>query len=256
MKTTFTILGCGSSLGVPRADGYWGKCSKKNIKNFRTRCSALISRGKNNILIDTSPDLRQQLLKNKINNISSVVYTHMHGDQTHGINDLRAFSIKNKKKINIYGNKETLFHLKKSFNYCFFGTREYPSILKSNLVKKNLILGQGVEKIKIKSIVVKHGIISCIAYIVNKLAYISDCNFLSKSNLKDLRGLKFLVIDCLRLNPHPSHFNLHSVLEAVEIIKPYKIILTNLHTDLDYSFLIKNTPKNMIPAYDGLKIKI
>ena len=256
MKTIFTILGCGSSLGVPRADGHWGKCSKKNIKNFRTRCSALITKGENNILIDTSPDLRHQLLKNNTKNIDSVIYTHMHGDQTHGINDLRAFSIKNKKKVNVYANKQTLFYLKKSFNYCFFGTQEHRPILKANLVKKNLLLGKGVEKIKIKSITVKHGMINCVAYIVNKLAYISDCNFLSKSNLKDLKGLKFLVIDCLRLNPHPSHFNFYSVLELVEIIKPRKTILTNLHSDLDYDFLMKKTPKNIEPAYDGLKINI
>ena len=98
MNTFFTILGCGSSMGVPRADGSWGLCDKNNKKNFRTRCSAFISRGNNKILIDTSPDLRVQLLNNKINNISSVLYTHQHADQTHGINDLRIFSIKNKRK--------------------------------------------------------------------------------------------------------------------------------------------------------------
>ena len=113
MKTFITILGCGSSLGVPRADGLWGNCDPKNKKNFRTRCSALITKGKNSIIIDTSPDLRMQLLNNKITNISSVVYTHEHADQTHGINDLRAFSIKNKKKINIYANNETIKYLKK-----------------------------------------------------------------------------------------------------------------------------------------------
>ena len=98
--------------------------------------------------------------------------------------------------------------------------------------------------------------INCVAYIVNKLAYISDCNFLSKSNLKDLKGLKFLVIDCLRLNPHPSHFNLYSVLELVEIIKPSKTILTNLHSDLDYGLLKKTLPKNIYPAFDGMTLNI
>ena len=101
MKTFLTILGCGSSMGVPRADGFWGSCDKNNKKNYRTRCSVFISKGNNNILIDTSPDLRFQLLKNKIKNITSVLYSHMHADQTHGINDLRVFFLKNKKKINI-----------------------------------------------------------------------------------------------------------------------------------------------------------
>ena len=119
MRTFLTILGCGSSMGVPRADGFWGSCDKKNKKNYRTRCSALISQGKNNILIDTSPDLRFQLLKNKIKNITSVLYSHLHADQTHGINDLRVFFHKNKKKINIYADKITLEYFKKNFSYFF-----------------------------------------------------------------------------------------------------------------------------------------
>ena len=145
MKTYFTILGCGSSLGVPRADGFWGSCDKKNKKNFRTRCSALVSRGNNIILIDTSPDLRLQLLKNNIRNISSVLYTHQHADHTHGINDLRVFYFKNRKKINIYANKSTLYFLKNNFSYCFMKKLDYPPILKANQVKKKFSLGSTNE---------------------------------------------------------------------------------------------------------------
>ena len=137
MNTFLTFLGCGSSMGVPRADGYWGICNKKNIKNNRTRCSVLISRGNNNILIDTSPDLRSQLLRNKIKNISSVLYTHKHADQTHGINDLRVFFLKNKKKINIYADKTTLSYLKNNFSYFFNDGTEYPAILNGNKLKSN-----------------------------------------------------------------------------------------------------------------------
>ena len=135
MKTILTFLGCGSSMGVPRADGYWGFCNKKNIKNYRTRSSVIISKGNNNILIDTSPDLRFQLLRNKIKNISSVLYTHKHADQTHGINDLRVFFMKNKKKINIYADKITLSYLKNNFSYFFNDEIEYPAILNANNLK-------------------------------------------------------------------------------------------------------------------------
>ena len=144
-------------MGVPRADGFWGSCDKNNKKNYRTRCSALISRGNNNILIDTSPDLRFQLLKNKIKSISSVLYTHLHADQTHGINDLRVFFLKNKKKINIYADDTTLLFLKKSFPYSFKGSISYPAILKANNLKNHFTLGAENESITFDSFKVKHG---------------------------------------------------------------------------------------------------
>ena len=119
MKIKFIILGCGSSLGVPRADGTWGKCNPKEKKNYRTRCSALIKSNSQNILIDTSPDLRHQLIKNNITNIDNVIFTHKHGDQIHGINDLRIFSLKNAKKIPVYADNETRKYLYSNFSYCF-----------------------------------------------------------------------------------------------------------------------------------------
>ena len=134
----FIILGCGSSMGVPRADGFYGNCNPKNPKNYRTRCSALIDSNDKKILIDTSPDLRNQLLKNKIKNIDTVVYSHNHADQTHGINDLRTFSIKNRNKIPVYADKITKKYLSKSFSYCFKRFKDYPPTLKLHDIKKNL----------------------------------------------------------------------------------------------------------------------
>ena len=256
MKTYLTILGCGSSFGVPRIDGRWGKCDKKNIKNIRTRCSVLIRKGLNFILIDTSPDLRAQLLKNNIKNISSVLYTHHHADQTHGINELRPFFWKNKKKINIYANKFTINFLKKAFNYCFNGAFGYKAILKDNLVKKNFSLGSKSEKIYFKSISVQHGPIKSLGYIFEKAAYISDCNSISRKNMKNLKNLNFLIIDCLRIKKHPSHFNLKESLYIHNCLKPKKTILTNLHHDLDYDFLQRGLPNNVFPAYDGLKLSL
>ena len=136
MKIKFIILGCGSSLGVPRADGSWGNCDPKEKKNYRTRCSAFIKSNIKNILIDTSPDLRHQLIKNKINNIDYVIYSHKHGDQVHGINDLRVFSLKNKKKISVYADYQTGKYIKNNFSYCFKSTPSYKAILKLFNLKK------------------------------------------------------------------------------------------------------------------------
>ena len=256
MKTFLTFLGCGSSMGVPRADGNWGFCNKKNIKNYRTRSSVFISKGNNNILIDTSPDLRFQLLKNKIKNISSVLYTHKHADQTHGINDLRVFFLKNKKKINIYADNITLSYLKNNFSYFFNNAIGYPAILNANNLKSNFSLGSKKELIIFKSIKVTHGKINSIGYIFGNTAYISDCNKLSNSNLNKLKNLKYFIIDCLRFNHHPSHFSLSEVLDILKKIKPKNTILTNLHSDLDYNILLKKLPINVKPAFDGLKIQL
>ena len=135
MSFKFILLGCGSSMGVPRPDGYWGKCNPKVSRNYRTRCSALISGNNLNILIDTSPDLRFQLIKQRIKNIHNIIYSHLHADQTHGINDLRVFFLNNKKKIDIYADKKTLAYLKKSFSYSFENTSGYPAIVKANKLK-------------------------------------------------------------------------------------------------------------------------
>ena len=243
-------------MGVPRPDGFWGACDSNNKKNYRTRCSVLISKGNNNILIDTSPDLRYQLLKNKIKNIKSVLYTHRHADQTHGINDLRIFFLKNKKRINVYADKSTLNFLKKSFSYAFKNDFGYPAIVKANILKKNFSLGSNKELINFKSIRVRHGKIDSIGYIFNNSAYISDCNEFTKANLVNLKNLNYLIIDCLRFDPHPSHFSLKEVLNILKVIKPKKTILTNLHSDLDYNILLKKLPINVKPAFDGLKFQL
>ena len=134
------ILGCGSSLGVPRPDGFFGNCNPNNKKNYRTRCSALIKTDKENILIDTSPDLRQQMLNHKIKEINKVFYSHLHADQTHGINDLRSFFIKNKKPLDVFADTPTSIYLKKTFSYCFNSSREYPATLKLNKINKRLFI--------------------------------------------------------------------------------------------------------------------
>ena len=254
--TKFTILGCGSSLGSPWITNNWGKLNKKNKFNIRTRCSAHIKKGGLSILIDTSPDIKKQILDNKIKSIDSVLYTHEHADQTSGIFELRPFFWQNKKPINIYANKRCLKLIKNKYDYCFYGGGGYIPIIKGNVVKNTFILKKKNTQIKFKSFLIKHGYINASAYVFEKIAYLSDCNGIDKRNYKDLENLKYLIIDCLKINAHPSHFNLNQAIKISKMLNPRKTILTNLHTDLDYSFLKKNLPSNIIPAYDGITLNV
>ena len=250
----FIILGCGSSMGVPKADGDFGDCNPKEKKNFRSRCSALISSKNQNILIDTSPDLRTQLLSNNIKKIDKVLYSHMHADQMHGINDLRVFFLKKKNTIPVYADKITSKYLLKTFSYCFKRTQNsYPAILNLNKVKRKMYFTKNKEKILIESLNVKHGLVNCVCYKINKkVIYISDVSKIDKKDFNFFKNIKFLVIDCFSYNSHPSHLNLQESLNLIKEFKPKKAILTNLHSTIDYSFLKKKLPKEIIPAFDGL----
>ena len=182
----------------------------------------------------------------------------MHADQTHGINDLRVFYIQNKKTIPVYADNPTKKYLFNTFRYCFINnSKEYPATLKLNSIKDNLIISDGKKKLKVKTVKVKHGKVESTCYIIDKkIAYISDISDISKKDYKFFRNLKFLIIDCLWLRYHPSHLNLESSLKFINEFKPKKAILTNLHSDLDYSYLKKTLPKNIVPAYDGLKVTL
>ena len=259
-KDKIIILGSGSSLGVPRIDGYWGRADKKDLKNNRTRCSIYIKNKNLNILIDTSPDIRSQLLKNKITKIDNVIYTHDHADQTHGINELRTFFCKNKKKIDVYANKNTAKTLYKSFNYLFIKkSKFYNPILKMNIIKKRFYINKNKNKISFEPIIVAHGDTKAYGYIFKKIAYISDCSFISKKELKKLYNLNILIIDCLKFKKHKTHLNYYEAIKYIKILNPKKAILTNLHSDIDYRKLKNKLLKekiNTTPAYDGMKILI
>ena len=252
----FVILGCGSSMGVPRPDGFFGNCDPKNKKNYRTRCSALIKTDFENVLIDTSPDLRIQMLKQKIRKIDKVFFSHMHADQTHGINDLRSFFLNNRKPINVFADYATSKYLNQNFSYCFKSySKEYPATLKLNKINDKMYIIDNKKKISIKPISVEHGSVKSTCYIVDKkLAYISDVSDIYKKDLKYFENLEYLIIDCLWYNFHPSHFNLEKSLKFIEKLKPSNSILTNLSPVLDYKELNKLLPKNVIPAHDGLTI--
>ena len=257
MPVKFIILGSGSSMGVPRADGYSGNCNLNNKKNFRTRCSALIKFEDSNFLIDTSPDLRSQLLKNKIKSIDKVFYTHLHADQTHGINDLRPFFLLNKKKIPVFADDKTSKYLNSTFKYCFKSSFGYPSTLELKNLKNKHTFKKNNKDILIESISTEHGKIESMCYLINKkLAYASDISLFYKKDYKKLSKLDYLIVDCLWYRNHSAHFNLDQVLNLVKILLPKKTILTNMHSDLDYDHLKKILPKNIVPGYDGMTISL
>ena len=224
---------------------------KKNSKNIRTRCCAHIQKGNLSVLIDTSPDIKNQFLKNKIKSLDAIVYTHEHADQTSGIFEMRPFFWKNKKKIPIYGSPKTIKELKDKYTFCFSPRHGYKPIMTANSIKNKFVIKKAQTNLYIDSFDVNHGLIKASGFVLEKIAYISDCNKIPKKSLKKLSNLNYLIIDCLRIDKHPSHFNYSEAINLIKELKPKKAILTNLHIDMDYFKLKEKLPKNIIPAYDG-----
>ena len=247
----FTILGCGSSLGSPWITNYSAK-QKKKSKNIRTRCCAHIQKGNLSVLIDTSPDIKLQFLSNKIRSLDSIIYTHEHADQTSGIFEMRPFFWKNKKKIPVYASKKTIKELRDKYTFCFSQRHGYKPIMKANIIKKKFLIKKDDTQLFVEAFEVAHGMIKSTGYRFEDIAYISDCNKIGNSVSKKLLNLKYLIIDCLRKEKHPSHFNFDDALSFIKLVKPQKAILTNLHVDMDYFDLKRKLPKNIIPAFDGL----
>ena len=252
MKNKFTVLGCGSSLGSPWITNYWGKLNRKIKKNIRTRCCAHIQYQNTSVLIDTSPDIKDQIKKNKIKNVDAVIYTHEHADQSVGIFELRPFYWKNKKKIPVYGSKRTIKLLKQNYNFCFSPISGYKPIMTAHTFKEKFVIKKNNISLKIIAIELQHGLIKSNGFVFNKIAYLSDCNKILKNSYNHLKNLDYLIIDCLRKKPHPSHFHFEETIRIAKELNAKKTILTNLHVDLDYHNLKEILPKNIIPAYDGL----
>ena len=256
----FTILGCGSSGGVPRLGGHWGNCDPNNVKNFRKRCSLLIQRFENNnvtnVLIDTTPDMRQQLLDAKIGKLDAVIYTHEHADHLHGLDDLRMIVMNMQKRLPVFASKQTKNSILERFGYAFKTPKgsPYPPILDMNDLTETLEIQGAGGPIKFTSFDVDHGNILVSAIKVNDVLYTPDIS--TVRNDTELRDLDYWILDSLRYKPHPSHVNLEQALGLIDRYKPKKAILTNLHVDLDYLTLLNETPDNVVPAHDGLQIKL
>lgn len=258
-----TILGCGASGGVPRVGNNWGACDPENPRNRRLRCSALIerysARGRTTVLIDTSPDLRQQLLAAKVAKIDGVLFTHDHADHTHGIDDLRVLAYAGKRRINVYFDAATGDSLTTRFRYCFSSepNRGYPPILKANRFRplESLTIDGAGGPITVLPFEQRHGPIISIGFRVGGLAYSSDISGVPEHSEQALAGLDCWVLDALRYNTHVSHYSLAEALGEVARVGAKRAILTHLHDDLDYETLRGELPDHVAPAYDGMTLE-
>jgi phosphoribosyl 1,2-cyclic phosphate phosphodiesterase len=264
MTLKFTILGCGSSGGVPRPALGWGNCDPKNPKNRRRRTSLLVERreptGITRVLVDTSPDLREQLLDTEVDRLDGVLYTHEHADHTHGIDDLRALFIKQRQLIDVYLDEQTGETLRARFGYCFKSPpgSEYPPMLREHRLAAGQLVtiqGQG-GPIPVLPVLQAHGDIASIGFRFGPVAYSCDLSGIPPQSVAALAGLDVWVVDALRERPHPSHFSVADALAWIERLKPRHAILTNLHAELDYELLRRKLPAHVEPAFDGMTVAV
>ncbi|MBA5776766.1 MBL fold metallo-hydrolase [Stappia sp. F7233] len=263
-RLEFTILGCGSSGGVPRIGNLWGSCDPKEPKNRRLRCSLLVRRisdaGTTTVLVDTGPDLRQQLLAANVADLDAVIYTHAHADHIHGIDDLRAIAISHRRRVPVYMDEATSERAHQAFGYCFVTPpgSNYPPILDEHRIQRKRefqIEGAG-GAISVLPVTVNHGDIDSLAFRFNDVCYLPDVKEISQEAARQMTGLSVWILDALRLTPHPSHFSLSDALSWIERLQPKRAILTNMHIDLDYSTLCETLPANVEPAHDGLTFTV
>ena len=264
MTVTLTILGCGSSAGVPRPALGWGACDPRNPKNRRLRCSLLAEQnsgqGTTRILIDTSPDLREQLIQADVDHIDAVFLTHEHADQTHGIDDLRPVVMHQRRRIPVYLNKATAEHVLLRFSYCFVSPpgSDYPPILDHRPVEagdSRSVEGKG-GTVMLSAFLLQHGKIPALGYRIGNAAYTPDLSDIPRESWPALEDLELWIVDGLRYPTHSSHFSVNDALNWIDRFKPKRAVITNMHADLDYEVLRQSLPEGVIPAYDGMRLEV
>jgi phosphoribosyl 1,2-cyclic phosphate phosphodiesterase len=260
MTLRITILGCGSSTGVPRVGNDWGACNPENPKNRRRRCSILVEKitpqGTTIVLVDTSPDLREQLLAAGVKRLDGVIYTHDHADHTHGIDDLRILSYAQRRLVDIWADPRTLAILRQRFDYCFETPQgsSYPPVVKAHAISDFApvhIAGPGGD-LTFQPFRQIHGDIDTLGLRVGGVAYSCDLNDLPQEAWPHLQGLDLWILNTLRYTPHPSHLTLTKALDWIERMAPKQAVLTHLHIDLDYDQLAAMLPPQVSPAFDGM----
>ncbi len=269
-----TILGSGSSGGVPRPggpDGHgdWGKCDPDEPRNRRTRCSLLVEKAHEihgfdpahvtSILVDTSPDMRAQLLMAGCTHLNAVLFTHDHADQSHGIDDLRAFAIANRKRVPVWTDVDTSGELLERFSYCFKqrAGSPYPAILEQFDIPpsgQTFSIDGPAGAVRVTPFLQFHGSVNSLGFRFENIAYSSDVVDFPEESFSALEGLDVWIVDALQEKPHGSHAHLDKTLEWIEQVKPKRAILTNLHISMDYHSLKQRLPGHIEPAYDGLRV--
>ncbi|MGB0935764.1 MAG: MBL fold metallo-hydrolase [Alphaproteobacteria bacterium] len=256
-----TLLGSGPSGGVPLITGHWGACDPTNPKNHRRRCSLLIQHNGQNIIIDTSPDIRQQLLDASISNINAVLYTHDHADHTHGIDELRPmYFAGGRTPIPIYGDNATITSLTDRFSYLFApkdGSERpasYPVILQPNVISTDPVEICGI---RFQPFVQDHGYSTTLGYRFGNVAYSTDVLTLDDKAFEVLDGIDYWFVDCLKITPGShTHSHLERTLSWIERVQPKQAVLIHMNHEMDYDQVMKTTPDNVIPGYDGLELQV
>jgi phosphoribosyl 1,2-cyclic phosphate phosphodiesterase len=265
-QITATILGCGSSGGVPRIGNNWGLCDPGNARNRRRRCALLIeghsadSSEPTRIIIDTGCDLREQLIDARVERVDAVFYTHEHADHTHGIDDLRVLALNDRRRVDVYSSRECRARLEEAFGYCFETApgSEYPPILTAHTIAADdevTIDGPG-GSIALRAFEQNHGSITSLGYRVAGFAYSCDLSGIPDRSRAAVSGLDLWIIDALRPLPHPSHLSLPESLALIAEQQPHRAVLTNLHVDMDYATVEVQTPGHVTPAFDGMRIDV
>ncbi|EYD77756.1 Metal-dependent hydrolase of the beta-lactamase superfamily I, PhnP protein [Rubellimicrobium mesophilum DSM 19309] len=260
MSATFRILGCGSSGGVPRLGGEWGACDPTDPRNARTRCSALVTRqgpkGTTRVLIDTSPDLRQQLLAAGVGSLDAVLYTHPHADHVHGIDDLRMIVFNMRTRLPVWADEPTSRELLHRFDYAFETPpgSGYPPICDLHRIDGPVTIDGAGGPLTFTPFEVEHGNIPALGFRVGGLAYLPDVSGIPDPVWPALADLDVWIVDALRYKPHPTHAHLAQTLDWIARARPRRAVTTNMHVDLDYATLSRDLPAGVIPAHDGLEI--
>jgi len=273
MALQVTILGCGFSGGVPRPALGWGDCDPNNPKNRRRRTSLLVERrsprippgsqgreGVTRVLVDTSPDLREQLIDAEVDWLDAVLYTHEHADHIHGIDDLRGPFLKRRRRVDVYLDERTSSVVRGRFGYCFESPpgSEYPPMVAEHRLTAGTpvtIAGEG-GPITALPVLQEHGNITSLGFRFGQLGYSCDLSGLPEESVPAFTGLDVWILDALRYRPHPSHFCVDDALRWIERLKPRRAILTNMHTDLDYEVLRGKLPVHVVPAFDGMSFAL
>lgn len=260
MSATFRILGCGSSGGVPRLGNDWGACDPADPRNARRRCSALVTRhgenGATRVLIDTSPDLRMQLLDAGVGVLDAVLYTHPHADHVHGIDDLRMVVFNARRRLPVWADEPTSKELMARFGYAFETPpgSGYPPICELHRIVGPVTIAGPGGALTFVPFAVEHGSIPALGFRAGGLAYLPDVSDIPDVAWPVLEGLDCWVVDALRHKPHPTHAHLARTLAWIARARPRQAVITNMHVDLDYATLRRELPAGVTPAHDGLQI--
>ena len=257
----FTILGCGSSGGVPRLGGHWGACDPTDPRNTRRRCALLVERetdeGTTTVLIDTGPDMRAQLLDAGIGRLDAVAWTHAHADHVHGLDDLRQIVFNMRRRLDVWADDDTQAALVSRFAYAFTQPEgsPYPPILSMHRIDGPFTVDGAGGPVTLTPFRVGHGSIDALGFRIGGVAYLPDVADIPDDAWPHLMGLDCWILDALRRDPHPTHAHLAQSLDWIEQARPARAVLTNMHIDLDYATVAAETPGHVDPAYDGLVIR-